>query len=52
MIESISFSYGETNETISGTFHARRLASTMKLHQLKPTLVESSSSRDLFGGDE
>ena len=52
MIESISFSYGETNETISGTFHARRLASTMKLHQLKPSLVESSSSRDLFGGDE
>lgn len=52
LIESISFSYGETSETISGTFHARRLASSMKLHQMKPSLVEANSSLSLFGGDE
>ncbi len=52
LIESISFSYGEASETISGTFHARRLASSMKLHQMKPSLVEANSSLSLFGGDE
>jgi hypothetical protein len=52
LIETMSFSYGATGETFSGTFHARRLASTMRLHQMKPSLAEVNSTWEIVGGDE
>lgn len=52
LIESISYSFGETGEVFSGTFHARRLVSTMKLHQMTPSLVEANSALAFDGGDE
>jgi hypothetical protein len=52
MIESMSYSFGEPSQTLSGAFHARRLASSMRLHQLSSPLVESNAASGLLGGDE
>lgn len=52
MIDSISYSFGEPSQTFSGTFHARRLASSMKLHQLSSPLVEFNAASGFLGGDE
>ena len=52
LIETMSFTYGSDGKTFSGTFHARRLASTMRLHQMKPPSVEARSTWGLVGGDE
>ena len=52
MIESMSYSFGEPSQTFSGTFHARRLASSMRLHQLSSPLMESNAATGLLGGDE
>ena len=52
LVETMSFSYGATGEVFSGTFHARRLASTMRLHQMKPSLAEVNSTWELVGGYE
>ena len=52
MIESMSYSFGEPSQTFSGAFHARRLASSMRLHQLSSPLVESNAASGLLGGDE
>ena len=52
MIESMSYSLGEPSQTFSGTFHARRLASSMRLHQLSSPLVESNAASGLLGGGE
>ena len=52
MIEAMSYSLGEPSQTFSGTFHARRLTSSMRLHQLSSPLVESNAVSSLLGGDE
>ena len=52
MINSMSFSLGEPSQTFSGTFHARRLASSMRLHQLSSSLVESNAASAFLGSDE
>ena len=41
LIESMSFSFGESGQVFSSTFHARRLVSTIKMHQMTPSLFES-----------
>ena len=51
MIEFMSYSFGEPSQTFSGTFHARRLASSMRLHQLS-SLMESNAATGLLGGDD
>ena len=48
----MSFTYGSDGKTFSGTFHARRLASTMRLHQMKPPSVEAKSTWGIVGGVE
>ena len=52
MIESMSYSLGEPDQTFSGTFHARRLASSMRLHQLSSPLIASNAATGFLGGDE
>ena len=52
MIESMSYSFGEPSQTFSGTFHARRLASSMRLHQLSSTLADFNAASGILGGDE
>ena len=52
MIESMSYSLGEPGQTFSGTFHARRLASSMRLHQLSSPLIASNAATGFLGGDE
>ena len=52
LIETMSFTYGSDGKTFSGTFHARRLASTMRLHQMKPPSVEAKSTWGIVGGVE
>ena len=52
MIESMSYSLGEPSQTFSGTFHARRLASSMRLHQLSSPLMEFNAATGLLGGDD
>ena len=52
MIESMSYSFGAPSQPFSGAFHARRLASSMRLHQLSSPLVESNAASGLLGGDE
>jgi len=52
MIESMSYSFGEPSQTFSGTFHARRYASSMRLHQLSSPLVESNAASTFLGGHE
>lgn len=52
MIEFMSYSFGEPSQTFSGTFHARRLASSMRLHQLSSPLIASNAATGLLGGDD
>lgn len=52
LIETMSFTYGSDGKTFSGTFHARRLASTMRLHQMNPPSVEARSAWGIVGGVE
>ena len=52
LIESMSFSFGESGQVFSSTFHARRLVSTIKLHQMTPSSAETNSASAFVGGDE
>jgi hypothetical protein len=52
LIENMSFTYGEPALTCSGTYHARRLVSTMKLHQMKPpSTTETAPWNAALGGE-